>query len=105
MSVKEKTAAKVGIESRLLVFPESITEDQLLKEISQLNDDSSVHGIFSSGPLPSHMDERKSLTMSPRIKMLMASTPPTWVFFARSKNPRLFHAPQPGLWNYLKEPM
>ncbi|MAH25357.1 MAG: bifunctional 5,10-methylene-tetrahydrofolate dehydrogenase/5,10-methylene-tetrahydrofolate cyclohydrolase, partial [Opitutae bacterium] len=25
---KEKTAAKVGIESRLLVFPESITEDQ-----------------------------------------------------------------------------
>ena len=32
---KEKTAAKVGIESRLLVFPESISEDQLLKEISQ----------------------------------------------------------------------
>mgnify|MGYP001269163981 CR=1 FL=1 len=31
---KEKTAAKLGIESRLLVFPESITEDQLLKEIT-----------------------------------------------------------------------
>jgi methylenetetrahydrofolate dehydrogenase (NADP+)/methenyltetrahydrofolate cyclohydrolase len=56
---KEKTAAKVGIESRLLVFPESITEDQLLKEISQLNDDSSVHGILVQSPLPSHMDERK----------------------------------------------
>jgi methylenetetrahydrofolate dehydrogenase (NADP+)/methenyltetrahydrofolate cyclohydrolase len=56
---KQKTAAKVGIESRLLVFPESITEDQLLKEISQLNDDSSVHGILVQAPLPSHMDERK----------------------------------------------
>jgi methylenetetrahydrofolate dehydrogenase (NADP+)/methenyltetrahydrofolate cyclohydrolase len=56
---KEKTAAKVGIESRLLVFPESISEDQLLKEISQLNDDSSVHGILVQSPLPSHMDERK----------------------------------------------
>jgi len=56
---KEKTAAKVGIESRLLVFPESITEDQLLKEISLLNDDSSVHGILVQAPLPSHMDERK----------------------------------------------
>ena len=55
---KEKTAAKVGIASRLLVFPESITEDQLLKEISQLNDDSSVHGILVQAPLPSHMDER-----------------------------------------------
>lgn len=55
---KEKTAAKVGIVSRLLVFPESITEDQLLKEISQLNDDSSVHGILVQAPLPSHMDER-----------------------------------------------
>jgi methylenetetrahydrofolate dehydrogenase (NADP+)/methenyltetrahydrofolate cyclohydrolase len=56
---KEKTAAKVGIESRLLVFPESISEDQLLKEISQLNDDSSVHGILVQSPLPSHIDERK----------------------------------------------
>ena len=56
---KEKTAAKVGIESRLLVFPKSITEDQLLKEISQLNDDSNVHGILVQSPLPSHMDERK----------------------------------------------
>jgi methylenetetrahydrofolate dehydrogenase (NADP+)/methenyltetrahydrofolate cyclohydrolase len=56
---KEKTAAKVGIESRLLVFPESISEDQLLKEISQLNDDSRVHGILVQSPLPSHMDERK----------------------------------------------
>jgi methylenetetrahydrofolate dehydrogenase (NADP+)/methenyltetrahydrofolate cyclohydrolase len=56
---KEKTAAKVGIESRLLVFPESINEDQLLKEISQLNDDSNVHGILVQSPLPSHMDERK----------------------------------------------
>jgi methylenetetrahydrofolate dehydrogenase (NADP+)/methenyltetrahydrofolate cyclohydrolase len=43
----------------LLVFPESISEDQLLKEISQLNDDSSVHGILVQSPLPSHMDERK----------------------------------------------
>jgi methylenetetrahydrofolate dehydrogenase (NADP+)/methenyltetrahydrofolate cyclohydrolase len=56
---KEKTAAKLGIESRLLVFPESITEDQLLKEISQLNDDEYVHGILVQAPLPSHMDERK----------------------------------------------
>ena len=56
---KEKTAAKVGIESRLLVFPESLSENELLKKISELNSDSSVHGILVQAPLPSHMDDRK----------------------------------------------
>ena len=56
---KEKTAAKIGIESRLLVFPESLAENDLLDKISQLNEDPSVHGILVQAPLPSHMDDRK----------------------------------------------
>ncbi len=56
---KENTAAKVGIESRLLIFAETITEDQLLREISLLNEDYGVHGILVQAPLPPHMDERK----------------------------------------------
>ena len=56
---KEKTAAKIGIESRLLVFPESLPENELLDKISELNEDSSVHGILVQAPLPSHMDDRK----------------------------------------------
>ena len=56
---KEKTAAKIGIESRLLVFPESLTENDLLDKISKLNEDPSVHGILVQAPLPSHMDDRK----------------------------------------------
>ena len=56
---KEKTAAKIGIESRLLVFPESLSENELLNKISELNSDSSVHGILVQAPLPSHMDDRK----------------------------------------------
>ena len=56
---KEKTAAKVGIESRLLVFPETMTEDQLVKEISYLNEDSDVHGILVQAPLPPHMDDHR----------------------------------------------
>lgn len=56
---KERTAAKIGIESRLLVFPESLSENELLDKISELNQDSSVHGILVQAPLPSHMDDRK----------------------------------------------
>ena len=56
---KEKTADKIGIESRLLIFPVSISEDELLDKISELNTDSSVHGILVQAPLPSHIDDRK----------------------------------------------
>lgn len=54
---KEKTAARIGIQSRLKTFPESISQVALLDEISHLNSDSSVHGILVQAPLPAHIDE------------------------------------------------
>ncbi|OUU46438.1 MAG: bifunctional 5,10-methylene-tetrahydrofolate dehydrogenase/5,10-methylene-tetrahydrofolate cyclohydrolase [Verrucomicrobia bacterium TMED56] len=54
---KEKTAARIGIQSRLKTFPESISQVALLDEISLLNSDSSVHGILVQAPLPAHIDE------------------------------------------------
>ena len=58
VSKKEKTAAKIGIESRLQLYPESITQEELLKEISLINEDSEIHGILVQAPLPNHIDER-----------------------------------------------
>ena len=58
VSKKEKTAAKIGIESRLQHYPESITQEELLKEISLINEDSEIHGILVQAPLPNHIDER-----------------------------------------------
>jgi len=55
---KQKRAAEVGIESRLLTFEESITQEELISEITALNQDSSVHGILVQAPLPGHMDEK-----------------------------------------------
>ncbi|MGC9450845.1 MAG: bifunctional 5,10-methylenetetrahydrofolate dehydrogenase/5,10-methenyltetrahydrofolate cyclohydrolase [Oceanipulchritudo sp.] len=55
---KQKKAAQVGIESRLKTFPESISQEELLREIASLNADASVHGILVQAPLPAHMDER-----------------------------------------------
>ena len=54
---KEKTAASLGIDARLLVFPSSISENQLLKEIDRLNGDISVHGILVQAPLPPHIND------------------------------------------------
>ena len=58
VSKKEKTAAKIGIESRLQHYPESITQEELLQEISLINQDSEIHGILVQAPLPNHIDER-----------------------------------------------
>ena len=58
VSKKEKTADTIGIESRLRVFPENITELQLLKEITELNADPTVHGILVQAPLPAHIDDK-----------------------------------------------
>ena len=55
---KEKTAASIGIKSRLKILPENITQDQLLNEIEKENQDPSVHGILVQAPLPSHIEER-----------------------------------------------
>ncbi len=55
---KQKTAEKVGIESRLQVLPETITQDELFAIIDALNDDPQVHGILVQSPLPDHLDER-----------------------------------------------
>lgn len=54
---KQKTAASIGIESRLTVFPESVTQDELFAFIDQLNAAPAIHGILVQSPLPPHIDE------------------------------------------------
>ena len=54
---KEKTAASLGIDARLLVFSATISENQLLAEIDRLNGDISVHGILVHAPLPLHIND------------------------------------------------
>lgn len=58
VSKKEKTAEKIGIESRLQLYPNSISQDELLEKISLVNDNKEVHGILVQAPLPDHIDER-----------------------------------------------
>ncbi|HOD46515.1 MAG TPA: bifunctional 5,10-methylenetetrahydrofolate dehydrogenase/5,10-methenyltetrahydrofolate cyclohydrolase [Opitutaceae bacterium] len=54
---KEKTAAEIGIESRIILPPISITQDELFKILDDLNADPTVDGILVQAPLPKHIDE------------------------------------------------
>lgn len=55
---KEKTAHSIGIESRLKVFPRDITQNDLLDQITELNEANDVHGILVQAPLPDHIDDK-----------------------------------------------
>ncbi len=54
---KNKTAEKLGIESRVLELDASVSSSELLDTISRLNMDGDVHGILVQMPLPDHLDE------------------------------------------------
>ena len=54
---KEKTAADIGVTSRVILPPVSISQVELFKLIDDLNHDASVDGILVQSPLPRHIDE------------------------------------------------
>src|SRR3954464_8720881 len=54
---KEKTAAEIGVTSRMLLPPVTITAAELFKLIDDLNADPEVDGILVQSPLPKHIDE------------------------------------------------
>lgn len=54
--IKQKKAMDIGINSRLIELPETISTEELLSKIHQLNRDKTIHGILVQLPLPFHME-------------------------------------------------
>eukprot|EP00933_Yihiella_yeosuensis_P005360 TRINITY_DN109864_c0_g1_i1.p1 TRINITY_DN109864_c0_g1~~TRINITY_DN109864_c0_g1_i1.p1 ORF type:complete len:378 (+),score=84.59 TRINITY_DN109864_c0_g1_i1:125-1258(+) len=54
---KKKMAAEVGLHTVDVSLPETVSQEDLLKEVRKLNDDKTVHAILVQLPLPSHIDE------------------------------------------------
>ena len=59
--MKKRAAAEVGFYSLDKNFDESVTQQQLLETIRELNQDPQVHAILVQLPLPRHIDEAKVL--------------------------------------------
>jgi methylenetetrahydrofolate dehydrogenase (NADP+)/methenyltetrahydrofolate cyclohydrolase len=56
---KAKKARELGLDGTELVFPDTMSEDELLAEVARLNADDSVDGILVQLPLPPQIDARK----------------------------------------------
>ena len=58
---KERGCAYIGIDSLKITHDETFSEEELLTEIKQLNEDNTVDGILVQLPLPKHINEDKVL--------------------------------------------
>jgi methylenetetrahydrofolate dehydrogenase (NADP+)/methenyltetrahydrofolate cyclohydrolase len=54
---KEKTAEEIGVTSRIILPPLTISQAELFALIDSLNADAGVDGILVQSPLPKHIDE------------------------------------------------
>ena len=55
--MKLKAAEEANITCNLVHYPETITEPELLQNITQFNNDPSIHGILVQLPVPDHISE------------------------------------------------
>ena len=56
---KEKSAKEVGINSSVIRYSKEVTEDEVLKKIEDLNNDTDVSGILVQLPLPPQINKEK----------------------------------------------
>lgn len=61
VTLKIKTAHRLGFKEVQENVPEDISEKDLLAMVRQYNEDDSIHGILVQLPLPDHIDEKKVL--------------------------------------------
>ncbi|HHE46702.1 MAG TPA: bifunctional 5,10-methylenetetrahydrofolate dehydrogenase/5,10-methenyltetrahydrofolate cyclohydrolase [Bacteroidetes bacterium] len=54
---KQRACEEIGIGFRHYKLPEETSMDQLREAVSEVNQDSSVHGLLVQSPLPPHLDE------------------------------------------------
>jgi methylenetetrahydrofolate dehydrogenase (NADP+)/methenyltetrahydrofolate cyclohydrolase len=56
---KMKNCEKVGFKSSLVRYEDTVTEEELLNKVAELNADEDIDGIIVQLPLPKHIDPEK----------------------------------------------
>ena len=56
---KEKACTSVGMISKKYLLPDTVSEQELLKKIKEINNDLEIDGLLVQLPLPKHINESK----------------------------------------------
>ena len=57
---KSKSCEQVGVEFEEYLFEETITQEELINKIEELNNDKTVTGILLQSPIPRHLNEQEA---------------------------------------------
>lgn len=67
VGAKVRACKEIGFESTLIHLEDTITEQELLSKVEELNNDHEVDGFIVQLPLPKHIDEKKiTLAIDPK---------------------------------------
>lgn len=61
VKMKEKKCKELGIDFKKILFPDEVTESELINQIKKFNSDSGISGILVQLPLPPHLNKNKIL--------------------------------------------
>ena len=59
VNAKVKACEQIGFESSLIRYEDTVTEEELLAKVNELNNDDEIDGFIVQLPLPEHIDELK----------------------------------------------
>ena len=59
VNAKVKACKKVGFDSTLVRLPDDVSEEELINNIHQINENKFIDGLIVQLPLPDHIDEKK----------------------------------------------
>lgn len=59
VGAKEKACHEVGFGGTVIRYEDTITEDELLQKIAEINEDPEIDGLIVQLPLPKHINETK----------------------------------------------
>lgn len=100
---KKKTAEKLGIISRVLQYPENISEKELLDKIEELNADKSVTAILVQLPLPEHISKENVMNTIAPEKDVDGFTPYNFGKLFSGEIPTVYPCTPKGIILLLKE--
>ncbi|MCK5031309.1 MAG: bifunctional 5,10-methylenetetrahydrofolate dehydrogenase/5,10-methenyltetrahydrofolate cyclohydrolase, partial [Thermoplasmatales archaeon] len=75
LKLRDNACKKAGIVSNHLEFPQDVSENKILRSISRLNKDKSVHGILIQFPIPGHISSDKLMNAIDPKKDVEGFTP------------------------------
>ncbi len=94
---KKKTAEKLGIVSDVINYPATVSENELLEKINELNNDKAVNAILVQLPLPEHIDKTKIINAISPIKDVDGFTPENFGKLLTGEKPYVYPCTPKGI--------